>query len=531
MKASGIVTNNNNTKTQAIPMSVLGLLILLCMSGYCSTVYALHPITSTTDLISQYPVYPKVNYAKGNSGAVRRGEYLVKIGDCIACHTDSDNGGQAFAGGLPIPTPFGTFYTPNITPDKETGVGNWTEADFIRAMREGVLADGSNAFPAFPYVYFNRVLEQDLKDIWAYLSAIPAVSHKNRGNTLPFPLNVRLFQYGWKWLYFYPDEGEFSPRPDKSKHWNRGAYLVEGLGHCTMCHTPMNLIGAEQKQYYLTGAFVQGYWAPDITRRGLSSASRYQVANVFLKGELINHAGKVRGPMADANHDSLRHLIRFDRLAIAEYLKSIDSHQPRNIPEEKAKQAPIKRGHQVYANVCVMCHLNGEVGAPRVGDQADWLVRIRQSGLNGLYRHAVQGFNKMPVQGACVTCTEQEVTDAVDYILYHSLEHSQWTAFQKRSILVQPASMLKINGEKIYRQNCSICHETGKLNAPVTGNIQQWAPLLRKNFELLIENTYSGINNMPPKGGCRYCTGSEIKAAVKYMAQQSQAGGYDYSLW
>ncbi len=531
MRRTGIVTNNNDTKGHAILIQQWVYLLVLLLFAYHPMATAMHPISSNTNLISRYPVYPKIDYSSsGNPAAIKRGEYLVKIGDCIACHTNPDHGGKAFAGGLPIATPFGTFYTPNITPDQETGIGDWQEADFIRLMREGILADGSNAFPAFPYVYFNRVNDQDLKDIWAYLQAIPKISEPDRGNTLPFPLNVRLFQYGWKMLYFYPDAGMFQEQADKSRQWNRGAYLVEGLGHCTMCHTPMNLLGAEQKKYYLTGSFIQGYWAPDITSRGLSDATRYQVANVFAKGDLINRAGKVRGPMADANHDSLMHLNKYDRLAIADYLKSIASRQPRNIPEITASQDPIKRGHQVYANVCVICHLNGEVGAPRIGDQGEWQTRLKLSNISGLYRHAVNGFNKMPVKGACVTCNDADVIAAVDYILYHSLQHSQWQQIKTPQAMARSQTQVTKSGEMVYQQTCSVCHELGQLGAPVTGNREQWVPIISKNFDELFINTYQGLNNMPPKGGCNQCTGSEIKAAVKYMVKESQ-DGYDYSLW
>ena len=506
---------------------------LLFFSIFASIPYAeaFHPISSRSDIISAYPTYPNINYSSlNNSEAAKRGEYLVKVGDCIACHTNSASGGKAFSGGLPIATAFGTFYTPNITPDKETGIGNWTEQDFVRAMRHGVLADGANAFPAFPYVYFNRVTERDLKDIWAYLKVLPEVSRKNEGNTLPFPLNMRFFQYGWKMLYFYPDEGVFKKDLIRSEQWNRGAYLVQGLGHCTMCHTPMNLIGGEEKEYYLTGSFVEGYWAPDITGKGLETASKYQVADVFEEGRLINRAGPVRGPMAEANHDSLQYLTESDRLAIADYLKSIMSRQPRNIPKLTEKQDPLKRGQQVYTNVCVICHLNGEVGAPRIGDQADWKERVAQNGLPGLYRHAINGYNKMPARGACVTCEDQDVVSAVDYLVYRSFEHSQWDELKNSSPKPRTHSTSLATGKKVYQKTCSVCHDEGKLGAPKVGDRQQWAPRIRKNFDVLILNTFKGSNNMPPKGGCAHCTGSEIISAVKYMVQESQDGN-DYSLW
>ncbi len=495
------------------------------------TAHAFHPISSKADILGVYPTYPAIDYSSGRDAeAIKRGEYLARIGDCIACHSNPSGSTAPFAGGLPIKTAFGTFFTPNITPDKATGIGGWSEADFIRAMHDGILADGSNAFPAFPYVYFNRVSTQDLKDLWAYLRAIPAVNLKNKGNTLPIVMNWRALQYGWKMLYFYPDEGFFKKEPNRSDAWNRGAYLVNGLGHCTMCHTPMNLIGGEEKAYFLTGSLIEGYWAPDITRLGLETASRYQVAQVFIDGKLIDRAGPVRGPMADVNHDSLHYLSESDQLAIAEYLRSVVSKQPRTVPRRIAGQPTLKRGAQVYANVCVMCHLNGNAGAPRIGNQANWEQRLGAGGLPTLDRHAINGFNKMPVKGACVTCDDGDIEAAVYYILYHSLQHSQWEELINPPRLPRTRATSLATGKQVYENSCSVCHAEGKLGAPTFGDQQQWAPLIRSNMDVLIFNTLNGKGNMPAKGGCIHCSGSEVIAAVKYMVQHSQHGG-NYSLW
>lgn len=493
---------------------------------------ALHPIASATTILGDYPIYPSLDYlAQANAAAVKRGEYLVKIGDCIACHSNPKAGTGAFAGGFPIATPFGTFYTPNITPDKSTGLGRWTAQDFFTAMHEGVRPDGSNSFPAFPYLYFNRVSQQDLKDIWAYLRAIPSVVLKNKDNTLPYIIDWRIWQSGWKSLYFYPDAGFLKNDPDKSAAWNRGSYLVNGLGHCTMCHTQMNLIGAEKKQYFLTGALIEGYWAPDITSLGLHSANKYQVANVFHQNQLINNAGTVRGPMAEANHDSLQYLTVSDRLAIAEYLKSVVSRQPRDLPKRLADQPILKRGAQVYANVCVLCHLHGEAGAPRIGNQNDWSQRLIDSqGLPGFYSHAMNGFNKMPAKGACVTCNGADIMAGVDYLVYQSLLHSQWIELKKSLPLSRvPATSFSL-GKQIYQKNCSICHDQGQLGAPKIGIVQQWRTRIKQNMDMLILNTLKGKGSMPAKGGCAHCDDTEIIAAVKYLVQQSQNSN-NYVLW
>lgn len=506
--------------------------VLVCVMAVSTLAHAVHPISSKLEFIGAYPVYPEIDYGTGaQSDAIRRGEYLARLGDCIACHTVAEPGAAPFAGGLPMATPFGTFYSPNITPDEKTGIGKWTEEEFIRMMHDGIRAGGSNAFPVFPYVFFNRVRVEDLKDIWAYLRALPPVERKNQGNTMPFPMDVRFAQYGWKLLFFYPDRGFFTEDPKRSKAWNRGAYLVEGLGHCSMCHTPLNLLGATKSKYYLTGALIEGYWAPDITHRGLETAKRFQVADVFDEGKLINRAGDVRGPMADVVHDSVRYLTEDDQLAIAEYLKSIVSRQPRNIPAMKAGQPVLKRGAQVYANVCITCHLNGEVGAPSIHDQPNWERRVTERKLSGLYKHAVEGFNKMPPMGACVTCNTEDVHAGVDYLIFRALDESR----RRELASPPPASARQVStsiavGEQVYRQSCATCHDGGTLGAPVLGNEAQWRPLLNRDFNVLLTNSLRGINNMPPKGGCSECTNSEIIAAVKFMAQRSQSGR-DFSLW
>lgn len=523
-------------KGNVLPAIMQGLLAFYVAAVCCIPLpsYAGLPIPQAITSIDDYPDYPTIDYTRytrAQAESIRRGEYLAKLGDCIACHTGTPAQGMAFAGGLPIDTPFGTFYTPNITPDQATGIGSWDELDFIRAMREGIRANGANLFPSFPYVYFNRMREADLKDLWAYFQAIPAIEHNNQGNTLPFPLNVRFAQYGWKLFFFYPDRGTYQDDPSQSESWNRGAYLVNGLGHCSMCHTPMNLLGAAQSSYFLTGAFIEGYWAPDITRRGLETASHFEVADVFSEGQLINRAGDIRGPMSDVNHDSLQYLTDDDRLAIVAYLKSIVSKQPRNLPAKLDTQPPMKRGHQVYANVCEICHLEGKVGAPRIGNQADWEYRLQQRGVNSLYTHAIDGYNKMPPKGACVTCNDSDIRYAVDYILYHSLEHSAWERLQNPPLLARKQATGPEIGQQIYQTHCASCHNRGTAGAPRLGDTPYWSErLTQTTMDVLIVHTLRGKGAMPAKGGCHTCSSSEIIAAVKYLIEESVPES-DYSLW
>lgn len=472
-----------------------------------------------------YPAYPPTSTTdEAQAKRVKHGEYLAKMGDCIACHTNVKGGTPAFAGGLPIVTPFGTFYSPNITPDKETGIGKWTEQDFIRAMKSGRDPSGRNYFPVFPYIYFSKMSDEDASDLYAYFMSLPPVNQKNKA--LPFPFNVpgaRVSLWGWNLLFFFPEETTIPYEKNRSPAWNRGKYIVDGLGHCSMCHTPLNVFGAPKTRYYLTGTFIDGYWAPNITKLGLSSADHAEIANVFLNSELINKAGPVAGPMAEVNHNSLRYLTNEDRLAIATYLKTVESEDPLALTPS-AEKPTLKRGKEVYVGACMICHQDNKMGAPLIGDGSNWYRRLKSSGLTGLYRHAINGYNSMPIRGACVTCSDNDILAATDYILNRSLSRSQWSDLASTGSSKYPSS-----GKEIYEENCSVCHKDGKQGAPKTGDQAVWAPLIAKNMDVLITNTLKG-NNHPKKGGCAHCSTGEVIEAIKYMVSQSKKDG-NFSLW
>ena len=481
------------------------------------------PVTDTTDTI--YPKFPPATPVNGASQElVQRGEYLAKMGDCIACHTDLKSGTPAYAGGLPIATPFGTFYSPNITPDKETGIGTWTEQDFIRALKEGRTPKGRNYFPVFPYIYFSKITEEDARAMYAYFMSIPPVKLENK--SLPFPFNipgVRTTLWGWNLLFFFPDNNEIKYQTNQTPEWNRGKYIVDGLGHCSMCHTPLNVFGGPKTNYYLTGTFIDGYWAPNITKFGLDSANISQIADVFKKNELLNNAGPVAGPMAEVNHDSLGYLSDADMLAIATYIKTVDTRDPLTI--KPSSQPPsLSRGKQVYTQVCVICHQDGQMSAPVIGDPSNWYMRLKSSGLTGLYRHVIHGFNSMPIKGACVTCTDNDIISSVDYILNESLTRSQW-----RDLAAGGAAKYPSNGKNIYNENCAVCHNDGKSGAPKIGDKEAWKPLIAKNMDVLIENTMNAKDH-PKKGGCEQCSTNEVIEAIKYIVSQSKTEG-NYSLW
>ena len=191
-----------------------------------------------------------------------RGKYLTVLGDCLACHTNSPD--KPFAGARPINTPFGVIYSRNITPDKETGIGRWSPDQFHRAMHEGIRADGTHLYPAFPYTYFTHISRSDSDAIHAYLNTVPPVHEETPPNQLPFPLSVRALMRVWNGLYF--DKGYYRPDSSKSAEWNRGAYIVTGAGHCGACHTPKNSLGADESGRALTGCDTSASLRPDNPR-------------------------------------------------------------------------------------------------------------------------------------------------------------------------------------------------------------------------------------------------------------------------
>ncbi|MBB3950784.1 cytochrome c [Aureimonas jatrophae] len=309
---------------------------------------------------------------------VQRGADLAAVGNCVVCHTAP--GGKPFAGGLGLPTPFGTIYATNITPDAETGIGRWSEAAFSRSMREGVDREGRHLYPAFPYDHFTLVTDDDNRALYAYLMTREPVSAEAPANELPFPLNVRMVLAGWKLLFFR--EGPFQPDPAKDGTWNRGAYLAEGLGHCGACHTPRNVFGAERKgDAHWAGGEAEGW-----TAYALNEASPAPIpwdvdslTHYLHKGWEARH-GVARGPMAPVN-TNLGTLPEEESRAIATYVASRmgepsperaaraqrllaeeEAHAPGTLAPSAGSQAPpavhdaADRGAVLYAGACSTCH-------------------------------------------------------------------------------------------------------------------------------------------------------------------------------
>jgi mono/diheme cytochrome c family protein len=254
-------------------------------------------------------------------GDPERGEYLAKAGGCVGCHTEAREGATPFAGGRALKTPFGTFYGPNITPHPEAGLGRWSEADFVRAMREGVRPDGANYYPAFPYPSFTRITDADLRDLWAYLRSLPPSAQPSRRHELGLLYRARFTLGAWKSLYFHP--GPFTPDAQKSAALNRGAYLVQALGHCGECHTPRNWLGGPRRERTLAGGKMpDGATASNLTPARLKESSDAELRDVLTSGLLPD--GDVLGEaMGEVVRNTTSQLTREDLDAIIAYLRSL----------------------------------------------------------------------------------------------------------------------------------------------------------------------------------------------------------------
>lgn len=265
-----------------------------------------------------------VTTGTGNAAAQgdpKRGEYLVKAGGCVACHTEEKKGAVRFAGGRALKTPFGTFYGPNITPDAKAGIGRWTEADFVRAMREGVRPDGANYFPAFPYTSFTKITDADLRDLWAYLRTIPPSDQPNREHDLRAPYGWRWLVTPWKWLYFEP--GPFKPDPTASETINRGAYLVQALGHCGECHTPRTALGGPNRERQLAGGKgPEGKGVPNLTPARLKKWSDGDL-KYFLTSGFTPDGDVTAATMGEVIQNTTSQLTKEDLDALVAYLRSL----------------------------------------------------------------------------------------------------------------------------------------------------------------------------------------------------------------
>jgi mono/diheme cytochrome c family protein len=326
-----------------------------------------------------------------NADQLRRGQYLVRAGDCAACHT-ADNG-PPLAGNFGLRTPFGTIFSTNLTSDAETGVGRMSPETFYRALHNGVGPKGQQVYPAMPYTSFTRVSRADSDTILAYLKTTPAVSSKRPPNKLPFPLNIRFLIKGWNLFFFRP--GEFVPTAGKSAEWNRGAYLVTGLGHCGGCHTPKNFLAGDKNDQALQGGDLDNWIAPDLTantRTGLGSWSVDEVVQYLKTGR--NARANAGGPMSEVVSYSTSLLSDADLRAMAVYLKDQAASPSPSV--RTADAAAIRRGGAIYSDACASCHMLGGVGQPGYFAPLDGNALAQQSNPAGVIHLILAGSRTAP---------------------------------------------------------------------------------------------------------------------------------------
>lgn len=330
--------------------SVIGLIVVAIAAGAAWLVLA-----------NRNPDLDQASVAVADSKAqIERGAYLSRQGNCMACHTV--RGGTPYAGGRAVPTPFGTVYAPNLTADRETGIGAWSSDDFWRAMHDGKSRDGSLLYPAFPYTNFTKMTRADVDAMYAFFQTVAPAKQKNIEPDLRFPYNQRWLLYGWRALYFKP--GSYVDDKNQSVAWNRGAYLTQGAGHCSACHSPRGDLGGTSLRTELGGGVIPvlGWYAPPLngdSEIGLGKWEQPHLTTLLATGVAPQRA--VSGPMGEVVGSSLQYWHRDDIDAIAVYMKSL----PRQLtppPEDQESVLPERQqeimmaGAKLYENHCVACH-------------------------------------------------------------------------------------------------------------------------------------------------------------------------------
>jgi mono/diheme cytochrome c family protein len=323
---------------------------------------------------------------------IERGRYLASAADCEGCHTKP--GGKPFAGGVVLETPFGKLVGPNITPDRDAGIGAWTDDEFVAALHEGRGRGGIRLFPAMPYSVYTKMSREDALAIRAYLQTVEAVPDKVQPNLLPFPVNIRLNMAVWNALNFTP--GRLEPDPSKSVEWNRGRYLVDALSHCGTCHTPKNFLGADKTSAYLQGGVLQGWFAPNITTDNHKGIGRWSVEDLvnYLKTG-TNPDAIATGDMSEEVVHSSSHLTDDDLKAIAVYLKSVGSAGDNAPPPIAATDPRMVAGQAIYKDSCAGCHTDAGTGIPGLfaklagshaaqSDDPTTLIRVVIAGSQGV---------------------------------------------------------------------------------------------------------------------------------------------------
>jgi mono/diheme cytochrome c family protein len=352
---------------------------------------------------------------------IARGKALTDAADCASCHTADP--AKPFAGGKRIDTPFGGIYSPNLTPDRDTGLGAWSDDAFYRAMHDGIAPDGSRYYPAFPYPNFTKLTRDDVLAIRAYLATLTPFHNARQPLALRWPLNYRVTMRFWNMLFFKP--GTFQPNPQKDEPWNRGAYLAEGAAHCGACHTPKNMFGADKRGQAYGGGLVQGWFAPRLDsaeRSGLKSWSAEDIAEYLSSGRNgKSHAG---GLMAEVVVNSTSKMSEADIRAIAVFLKDLPAGAP-----EPAVTPPspttLAAGKAVYARACIACHEADGSGAPRIYPPLPGNANLQAADPSSTLRIILDGAQTVTTPRAPNTgsmppyarqLSDQQVADVANYI-------------------------------------------------------------------------------------------------------------------
>jgi mono/diheme cytochrome c family protein len=355
-----------------------------------------------------------------NAEQLRRGQYLVIASDCMSCHLRP--GGEPLAGGLALQTPFGTIYSTNITGDRETGIGAWSSEQFYRALHDGIGVKGKNIYPAFPYPWFRRMSRADSDAILAYLKTTPAVKYRRPENRLRFPLNWRGTVKAWNILYLKATT--FEPDTAQTPEWNRGAYLVNGPGHCSGCHTPKGVLGADIQSKAFAGGNLDNWVAPDLTPNTRSGLGRWDLDDIaeYLKAGRNQYAGAA-GAMAEVVTYSTSLLTDSDRHAIAAYLHSLPATPER--PTGAPKPDTLARGAAIFSDACASCHLENGVGQPRYFPPLPHNAMLQQSDATGLEHLVLTGGrvgstasrpSPLTMPSFAWKLTDQEIADVSTYI-------------------------------------------------------------------------------------------------------------------
>jgi mono/diheme cytochrome c family protein len=351
--------------------------------------------------------------------AITRGKYLAAVGDCAGCHASAS--GSLYSGGQPLTALFGTVYSSNITPDKQTGIGNWTQQQFYEAMHDGVRANGAHLYPAFPYAYFTHASRADTDAIYAYLQSVSPVHALPPANRLLFPFNIRAVV--WFWNQMYLDTSSFQSDASKSAAWNRGAYLINGLGHCGGCHTPKNLLFGDEMSKAFTGGELDHWFAADLRPDALDGLGRWSAPDIveYLKTGRNRYAAAA-GSMQEVVMRSTSHMSDSDLAAIASYLTALPAAPEHAVAEPEGRA--MQSGEAVFVQSCAVCHAQADAGQPpdypKLSDNplvdgrdpATVLHIILQGAQSAATANAQTGYS-MP---AFIALSDEDIADVATYI-------------------------------------------------------------------------------------------------------------------